>query len=176
MLKPRTAVRKDQYAVLRRVFSGTEGPIVELGVDWGLTTVWLAKLFPKRPIFAVDPWPLDYHVKLLGCAKQADMEAKYRYVLASVDPYQNVMVVREDLHSFGKRYKGAAPGSIFFDASHEEAGVRAELKTWLPLLAQKGAVVIHDANQAPVRKACDASLTGHTFECGLCVFERAIGA
>ena len=176
MLQPRTAVRKYQYDIIGKLFSKTSGPIIELGVDWGLTTVWLAKLFPKRPIFAVDPWPLDYHVKLLGCAKQADMEAKYQYVLALTGPFPNVTVVREDLHTYGKRYAGEAPGSIFFDASHEREGVISELRLWMPILSTAGVAVVHDTNQRPVAEACHTTLTGHRFIRGLCIVDRAAGA
>ena len=149
---------------------------MEFGVDWGLTTIWLAKLFPDRPIFAVDPWPLDYHVKLLGCAKQADMEYKYQYVLAQTKSHSNVTVVRQDLHSYGKQYAGSTPGAIFFDASHEKTGVTSELLLWLPRLSTSGSAIIHDANQRPVIEACNDLLVGHRFVRGLCIIERVGGA
>lgn len=173
MLKPRTAVRADQYEVLRRVFSQTEGLIVELGVDWGLTTEWLVKTFPSRPILAVDLWSASYHTTVLAdCPSSVAVEAKYQNVVARLSKFgSRVQLVRADILEYGKNYTGLAAGSIFFDASHEEAGVNAELKTWLPHLSPKGSIVIHDANQIPVRKACNASLTGHTFERGLCVYE-----
>lgn len=174
-MNPRSAVRSDQKQLINRFLYGSTGPIVELGVDWGVTTRMLATLFPSRHIIAVDKWDPDYHREIMPDGKRVTAEEKKQAVYALMDEFDNVTIVCADVVEFGRTFDDTV-GSIFFDAAHEEEPILEEFKVWLPKLYANGTALVHDANKVGVRRACDRFMFGHFFRCDMCVWDRRSGA
>jgi predicted O-methyltransferase YrrM len=171
----RTAVNPRQRAIILRNFANTMGPMVELGVDWGLTTAILANRFPNRKLYAVDSWDPKYHSEVMPDGKKFTAEDKYNTVLSLAEVNENVEVIRQDVVECGQQFEGAA-GAVFFDAAHEEEPILREFAAWLPHVHDRGVVVVHDANKPGVARACDRAMSGHVFVAGMCVWNRQDGA
>lgn len=170
MGKPRTAVRDDQRALIRKVFEKTDGIIVELGVDWGLTTEWLRREFPGRTIIGVDLWDDAYHRENIADGKTATAIEKYRRVLGVFENDKCTRIFRVDACKPPMR-GGESVSAIFFDASHDYPDVKQEILAWVPWLADGCGIVVHDANRDPVKQSCEEALAGQNFrfERGMCI-------
>lgn len=173
----RTAVRRDQKNIIFDLFGRRDGIIVELGVDWGITTVALAKAFPDREIYAIDSWDPQYHRDNIRDGKQFDANDKYLYVMEQTAQFPNVEVVRADVVEASKDLIFKV-SSIFFDAAHTEEPILQEFKAWLPKICDGGVAVVHDADRKRqgVMNACNRAMTGHVFKADMCIWDLAAGA
>lgn len=172
---PRTAVTSVQRQLLLRRFSKATGLIVELGVDWGVTTMILATRMPHREVLAIDSWDPKYHKMVMPDGEVSTAQDKYAAALALQAKYDNIEVVKADVVEYGQLFKGEV-GSIFFDAAHEEEPILKEFAAWLPHVHEQGVAVVHDANKPGVARACDRVMEGHFFKHGMCIWDRRIGA
>lgn len=168
---PRTAVKPVQRQLILRRFRGVDGLIVELGVDWGVTTLILATRMPHRNVLAIDSWDPKYHRLIMPDGDVSTAEDKYEAAMTMAAKYENIEVVRSDVVEYGKYFKGEV-GSIFFDAAHEEEPLLREFEAWLPHVHGTGVVIVHDANQPGVKRACDRVFVGHFYKYNMCIWDR----
>jgi len=169
--KPRTAVEKNQKKAILDIAATTKGPIVELGVDWGLTTVALARKFPDREVYAVDLWDQGYHSANLPDGKSSG-RFKLEHVRQVTKHIPNVHVVVSDTASLSERWDHGEVGFIFSDGDHTEAGVQRDLKAWMPLMSSGGVIAVHDANRQAVVNACKKCFGKPAFRVDMCFWRK----
>lgn len=68
--------------------------------------------------------------------------AQAHLVMAGLD--QKVMYVISDSSTLGRQWRGATVDFLIIDSDHSYAGVKADLLAWLPHIAPKGLLFIHD--------------------------------
>lgn len=171
----RTAVTDAQRLLMFEALRGVKGLVIELGVDWGMTTQKLATWLPECQIIAVDSWDPAYHSVIMPDHDEVTAEDKYNAVLKLAASFDNIEVIREDVVECGKSFEGEV-GAIFFDAAHDEAAILREFTAWLPHLSAQGVVLVHDTDKGDVSRACDKVFSGHVFKERMCVFDRRSGA
>lgn len=167
--QPRTAVTPDQHNEILKMAATTQGPMAELGVDWGLTTVALARRFPERQLYAVDMWDEGHHKTFLPDGTK--VAYKLPFVRGILGPLSNVQIVVSDIPTLASKWDKPV-GFIFSDADHTEAGVLRDLQAWVPHLAPGGLIIVHDSNRAAVSSACKKVFKNPSFRLDMCLWRR----
>ena len=132
--------------------------IVELGAYCGRSTGWLVAGSKGAHVWSVDPWEtLDTDAV---SERYAAVEPKYRngdyltagdvwrahMVKCQVTP-RMVTAVRSTALEAAERWSGPLVGLLFHDAQHTAEAVAADLEAWLPHMAERATVALHDIGQ-----------------------------
>lgn len=130
--------------------------VVELGAYKGRTTGWIALGLAEggRDVaqYAIDPWdlrpaedwPADYadHLAFDTYGLSETFEHFTGHIATLGAP---VNVIRGFAHVAAETYDGPPVGFLYHDADHSEGAVQRDLEAWLPHLAAKAVVALHDA-------------------------------
>lgn len=136
--------------------------IVELGAYMGRTTAWLALGASEgngAKVWSIDPWDLgaDHDTSTIPVRFEGGY-ASGRY--ASDDTYRafwehmhatgaagRVVAVKGHGATSGAHWIGPPVGLLWHDAIHTADAVEADLRAWLPHMADHAVIVCHDAGQ-----------------------------
>ena len=127
--------------------------IVELGAYKGRTTGWLsfgAERGHGAPLFSVDPWeqrsveswPGGYADRVPKYSDPSTREAFEAHVQAARIRTTVTQATAVDAAAI---YDGPPVGLLYHDAEHTHAAVVADLEAWMPHLAERCTVALHDA-------------------------------
>lgn len=120
--------------------------VVECGSYQGRATGWLllgAQEGHGAHVWAVDPW--ETHTDYVQRWPQFDAHAAF---LARMDRIgataRELTVVKNFAETAGRGWSGPPVGLLWHDAGHHADEVEADLRAWLPHLADDATVVLHD--------------------------------
>ena len=137
-----TAITGEEAARLASLASG--GDVLELGAQWGFSTVVLAQA--ARRVTSVDWHQGDASIKEISGAECADTWEAYRGNLARYGVAGKVDARRgrfEDVLPALRR-QGALFDGVFLDAQHDAVSVQADMDLVLPLIRPGGWIAWHD--------------------------------
>jgi len=163
--RPRGQVERPACELLRQLAAQVPADrmIVELGAFYGRTTGYLALGASEghgAQVLTVDPWdsrPVDswgdsgHAPGVLAQYGSPDAHAGFLAHMAAcgIDAKQrgNAPVIwrKGYADTVGARWTGKPVGLLWHDAEHEADAVEADLAAWLPRLADRAVVVLHDA-------------------------------
>lgn len=119
-------VREDELPLLEVLVqeaAGFEGPIIEVGTLFGLTTVILAALKrPGQPLITVD----DYVWNPWGLSPSEHRQFAER-VLFYLRESGRLEIVAMDKADYYEQYSGPAPALVFLDADHHLEPTREDI-------------------------------------------------
>jgi hypothetical protein len=140
----------------------TERNYLEIGVFNGDSIGLLAKRYPNKKIFAVDPFIEDGHtVGLTGVNKGEDMITQEEKTKNRLSAYQNaflnVMTSKEFLELITpEQIEIMNINSVFIDGSHWYDDVLIDMQLAVKLIGKnKGIITFDDLNKDEVMKAYD---------------------
>lgn len=147
--------------------------VVELGSYMGRSTGHLALGVEEGGrgvrVHAVDPWEqrTDYTDAYLATAttvanySKSETRLAFERHLASSGAAAHVEVHQGLGVDVAAEWDGPKVGLLFHDALHTEAEVFADLRAWLPHMAEKATVVLHDAGDPryQVQKGAEKAFT-----------------
>jgi predicted O-methyltransferase YrrM len=132
--------------------------LVEIGVWHGVTTCrLLGAMASDGVLYAVDPYP----------AGRFGFSAQRLIARREVSRIKNGELhwVRATGGEAGQKYAtlGAAlVDFVFIDGDHSFEALRGDWKTWSPLVAPKGIVILHDSRSSAIRRIDDAGSVIYT--------------
>jgi len=129
--------------------------IVELGAFKGRTTGWLAMGAQNGPgarVWSVDPWedgeelPADYQAtaRTIPDYRLSETRDAYEKHLDETGVRPFVTTVQATAKDAAKTYDGPPVALLWHDAIHTREAVAADLRAWLPHMADNAVVVLHD--------------------------------
>jgi MMP 1-O-methyltransferase len=123
--------------------------IVEIGSFKGRSTICLAlgaRAGLGAWVFAVDPHRGNReHQRQFG---PIDTFADFTRNLDAAGVAENVAGIRDGSSNVAARFKRSV-GLLFVDGDHRLGAVLADLRQWMPLVADGGLIAVHDAWQIP---------------------------
>lgn len=135
-----------------------EQVIVELGAFQGRTTAWLAwgsSAGKGARVFSVDPWTArdtdpEYAGEwepgyARGDYADPDTLTAYRAHLISTGADRHVTSIQATSTDAGQTWDGPAVGLLWHDAQHTAEAVHADLVAWMPHMAKRAVIALHDA-------------------------------
>lgn len=129
--------------------------IVELGAYRGRTTGWLCWGASKgngAQVWAVDPWgavdPPEYASQL----ENGYLTGKYASAFDEFDAHieacgASPRAIRSTADEAGWEWTGPLVGLLWHDAQHTAEAVRADLEAWVPHMADRSVIALHDVCQ-----------------------------
>ena len=142
--------------------------IVELGVFKGRSTGWLAygsHTGNGAHVFSVDPWesgvvPVGYEVHaptVVEYVKSETREAWEAHV-ERVGAQGRVTPIQSTAVEAAAEWSGPKVGLLFHDALHRKEDVEADLRAWLPHLADDAVIVVHDVGDSRLGPEVEAGV------------------
>lgn len=131
--------------------------IVEIGAYRGRSTGWLALGASEgngAHVYSVDPWetrPLDswpdgyFDRRVLAAYSETGVMDAYLAHLADCGVTDLVTPIQGYGETVGKTWTGPKVGLLYHDAEHTTEAVAKDLRAWLPHMADRAVVVLHDA-------------------------------
>ena len=128
--------------------------IVELGSFKGRSTGHLAlgsHRGNKVPVYAVDPWegghvPRGYeqHAPTVSEYRLSETRQVFETHMQNTGAHHYVTAIQATAKDAAKNWNGPKIGLLFHDALHRLEDVRDDLRAWLPHMANKAVIVLHD--------------------------------
>lgn len=123
----------------------------ELGVQRGVTHLWLLQSCPQLTLIGVDTYqhrlpdkqPIlnQYYVDLMSQLQELYADRSVFFKESTLTAHSHIATHALDF--------------IFIDADHSYQGVKADLFNWVPKVRRGGFVIGHDYNNPRVAKAVD---------------------
>lgn len=150
--------------------------IVELGAHRGRSTGWLASGAVSSHVWSVDPWsdlandavddgyaevePAYRNGSYVGARAEFDAHIAACRLTGKVTPIQSTSL------DVASTWSGPPVGLLFHDATHSYVSVRDDLLAWLPHLAARCVVALHDLGHPKfgVESAAFDVLSRHEFD------------
>lgn len=125
---------------------------VELGTYLGGTICRLAKQIQERnikcQITAIDNWCCDNisreSLQWSNLNAHSEVLDKFLDNLKKVGVFDFINIMVSDTIGAANEFKDKSVNYLFMDASHGYGGVKAELEVWLPKMADRCLMFIHD--------------------------------
>lgn len=128
--------------------------IVELGAFKGRSTGWLA-LGSSRgyhaPVYSIDPWekgkiPAGYrdHAPSVADYVKSETREAYEEHLDATGIRPLVTTIQATAVKAAESYDGPPVALLWHDALHRAGDVSADLRAWVPHLADAAVVILHD--------------------------------
>ena len=156
-----------QRAVLRAE-PGTA--VVELGAWCGRSLAAACEVLPAGvQIFSVDNYREDAQTVPHACGMTSAVAEAMRKLVA--EHYRKATLIWSESSAFGRAYEGPPVSVLFIDDHHSYEHVQENLKSWVPRMAQKAAILFHDYKNESygIEKAARETLPLATFLfAGLC--------
>lgn len=130
------------------------GEIVEIGGYAGRSACWLAEGSARGPgvrVTTVDPWE--------PYLNKTDMEAVYDEYRRTVREHGLGLVDHIRARSVDAAKEWDRPVALLYvDGDHSAAACRADLRAWLPHMAERGVIALHDSYMSGVERAITSVL------------------
>ncbi len=148
---PMSYVSDQQKFFMAQKMRAVAGDVVEIGVDWGATTISLARSMPNKTIYGIDNWLPERHEKN---PTGNDVFQKRTFVNNLVSRCKNMKIVDKDFYEAANQWEGDI-GSIFFDGIRTYEDQMKDFSAWLPKIKTGGWIFVHDAEKPHILKAIE---------------------
>jgi predicted O-methyltransferase YrrM len=136
-----------------------EGVVVEIGSYEGMSTIALAKGVEggdDGPVHTVDPHTGDRQALEWGGVDEILSEQDFRRNISEAGVEDKVTSYTMTSNALAEQWTGEPIRLLFIDGWHSYDAVADDIRNWVPLLTDRGVVVIDDYyNYDEVRSAVD---------------------
>lgn len=113
----------------------TQGPMVEVGSYYGRSAMVLARLFPSRLLYCVDPWDNNFDTENKG-------EYIYGRFLDNTAQFTNIIPIRSKVED----WQPVQAAFVYLDGDHTYQGTFNQITK--ALLCSPKVIAIHDVNDS----------------------------
>lgn len=127
-------VEKEELELMGSVMPTDAKVIVEIGSLYGRTNAYLASIRPEARVYAVENFSVS------------GSDTRPYFVEKIMPKFANIKLIEASSRKACYEFTDLPIDFLFIDGDHQDDGIQADCRDWLPKVRSGGVVAFHDYN------------------------------